>query len=94
MKQTAWKSVKSIEPLSLAKIISVIAGILHFLLGILMSALSYIPDLKLQLPTHPLVFITSTTAYGLIVGFIFSYIGALLYNKLSKNIGTVKVELE
>jgi len=94
MRQDNWKSVKRIEPLSLAKILSVIAGVLYFLLSILVSIISYIPAANVKLPTHPLIFILATAAYGLIGGFIFSYLGALLYNKLSKGIGAIKVELE
>lgn len=94
MKQDNWKSVKRIEPLPLAKTVSVITGLLYLLLSILVTIISYIPQAKLQLPAHPLLFIISTPVYGFIGGFVFSYAGALLYNKLSRYIGTIKVELE
>ncbi|MBI2546331.1 hypothetical protein HYV81_04070 [Candidatus Woesearchaeota archaeon] len=87
------RSISRIEPLALAKVLSVIAGILYCLSGIIIVAVSRFYPL-FQLPTNQAVFIVATTLYGIIGGFLVGLIGALLYNWLSRYIGTVKIEVE
>ncbi len=96
MKQSnnQWKSIKKVDPLSLAKIQAVVVGLLYLIFSILSVILSSVPALKLQIPLNPLLYISSATATGIIAGFLLGLIIAFLYNSLSKHIGQIKIELE
>lgn len=87
--------LKKIDPLSLAKIYSLMLLIFGFITGILTSVAAVFSKAAQPLPTWTLIAIPFMYAvtYG-IIGFVFGAFGAWIYNKFANKIGGIKVTLK
>jgi hypothetical protein len=96
--------LKRVDPFSLAKISSLLYGVMGFLLGLFVSALPIIGLIKDTLansavakPTQQLFFVFLPVLYcflGLIAGYVIGHVAARVYNWAANRFGGVELELE
>lgn len=90
------KTITKVGVLSIAKIQSLITGVIYFILGVIINLLGRgSPELVQQtgLQTGTMALVTYTLT-GLIGGFIAGAVIALLYNLLAPRIGGIELELK
>jgi hypothetical protein len=86
--QTTTRKVKRIDPLTLAKVLTITYG-LGGLIGSFLMAIAKAGDFGFFIG-----FIVGFTAVYTLVGFLSGLIGAFLYNVAAKYTGGISVEIE
>lgn len=94
------KTIKKIDPMSLAKIYAITTAISGFIVGLIVAASSgmagMVPGMEnvgLMAGLGLISIVALPVLYG-IMGFIVGLIGAFIYNIVAGYVGGVKIELE